>query len=216
MLENRIFTLNFMGFLLVGWMFVSHSCCITTSLCCSLNVRQPLAGVRLSSYIFKILYFFFKKKCLSHLNRRLQRESFISLFHPIIVSSISDSVSPQRLNPAVTMADSRGANEPGATTPETTDGDQQVGSSMTQDHEQTTDFLIFFFFFCDSECRCPCEQPPVGQLRLWGRVQILHQHQRELAFAERSDGCGRERRSDPGSSGQHRVQASDGHHRTTA
>lgn len=32
------------------------------------------------------------------------------------------------------MADSRGANEPGATTPEATDGDQQVGSGMTQDH----------------------------------------------------------------------------------
>lgn len=77
-------------------------------------------------------------------------------------------------------------------------------------------WLSFFFFYCDLECRCPCEQPPSGQLSLWGRVQVLHQHQRELAFAERSDGCSRERRPDAGSSGQHRIQASAGHHRTPA
>lgn len=106
-----------------------------------------LKFLRLRSY-------FFKQKCLSRLNRRLQRGSFGSLFLPVIVSWRSDWVSPQRLNPAVTMADSRGANEPVATAPEPTDGEQQVGTSVTQDHspkaadpQQTTEFPTFSLSF---------------------------------------------------------------------
>lgn len=82
--------------------------------------------------------------------------------------------------------------------------------------DPSLEILNFLHLYCDPECRFPCEQPSAGQLSLWGCVQVLQQHQRELAYAEGSDGCSREWCPNAGSSSQHRVQASAGHLRTSA
>lgn len=78
-----------------------------------------------------------KIKCISHLNKKNMREG--DLFHHAYQAMWCESlfltlyIPCQRLNPAVTMADSGKTNETGAAA-EPANGDQQVRSTVTQNY----------------------------------------------------------------------------------